>query len=161
MAEEGRAKEGEIPPLAYAAQMSDGRGWLARWWRPMSGRNFILVLAAAVLCVVLWARIKGSRERARAAHDLVKSQVAAGGSLNNAINMRRLAMGQYPAALSELTTMPAGVHDLLPTDPQALRDPWNNPYQYRSPGVHNASWFDLWSMGADGVSGTGDDIGNW
>lgn len=43
-------------------------------------------------------------------------------------------------------------------------DPWKNPYQYRYPGVHHPSSFDLWSRGADGADGgegEAADIGNW
>jgi general secretion pathway protein G len=40
-------------------------------------------------------------------------------------------------------------------------DPWNNPYQYVSPGTHNPNTYDVWSFGPDGVNGTDDDIGNW
>lgn len=41
------------------------------------------------------------------------------------------------------------------------KDPWGNYYQYQCPGVHNTNTYDCWSMGADGQSGTADDIGNW
>ena len=43
-------------------------------------------------------------------------------------------------------------------------DPWGEPYQYRNPGVHRKSGFDLWSRGADkadGGEGDAADIGNW
>ena len=43
-------------------------------------------------------------------------------------------------------------------------DPWNHPYQYRDPGTHRTSGFDLWSRGgdgADGGEGEGADLGNW
>jgi len=43
-------------------------------------------------------------------------------------------------------------------------DPWGNPYQYRHPGIHHPTSFDLWSRGADGAEGgegEGADIGNW
>ncbi len=43
-------------------------------------------------------------------------------------------------------------------------DPWGHPYQYRLPGAHAKSRFDLWSRGADNADGgEGDnaDIGNW
>lgn len=43
-------------------------------------------------------------------------------------------------------------------------DPWGNPYQYRNPGIHHATSFDLWSRGADGADGgeeKGEDLGNW
>jgi general secretion pathway protein G len=43
-------------------------------------------------------------------------------------------------------------------------DPWGNPYQYRNPGIHHPTSFDIWSRGADGADGgegEGADIGNW
>lgn len=39
-------------------------------------------------------------------------------------------------------------------------DPWGNAYQYRSPGTKNASGYDLFSFGPDGVE-SDDDLGNW
>lgn len=44
---------------------------------------------------------------------------------------------------------------------EALIDPWTNKYQYRSPGRHNTSGHDIYSMGPDKKDGTEDDIGNW
>jgi len=40
-------------------------------------------------------------------------------------------------------------------------DPWGEPYQYRYPGTHNKSGYDLYSKGPDKTDGSGDDIGNW
>lgn len=42
--------------------------------------------------------------------------------------------------------------DKVPTDP------WQMPYQYRSPGQNGAD-FDLWSFGKDRKEGGGDDMG--
>lgn len=39
-------------------------------------------------------------------------------------------------------------------------DPWNNPYHYTSPGVHDPD-YDLVSYGKDGIAGGEDDICNW
>ena len=47
---------------------------------------------------------------------------------------------------------------------QMRNDPWGRSYQYRVPGVHHATSFDLWSQGADGTDGgekENVDIGNW
>lgn len=41
------------------------------------------------------------------------------------------------------------------------RDPWGEPYQYASPGVHNPDGYDIWSKGPDRRIGTADDIANW
>src|SRR6266487_2166830 len=43
-------------------------------------------------------------------------------------------------------------------------DPWGNPYQYRCPGMHHPTSFDVWSRGADGADGgegENADLGNW
>ena len=45
---------------------------------------------------------------------------------------------------------------------EALRDPWGQPYIYRSPG--EKSEFDLYTLGSDrkqGGEGDARDIGNW
>lgn len=44
------------------------------------------------------------------------------------------------------------------------KDPWDNDYQYQSPGTHNPDGYDLWSFGSDKVAGgegSAKDIGNW
>ena len=41
------------------------------------------------------------------------------------------------------------------------KDPWDNPYVYKSPGEHNTDSYDLSSKGKDGIEGTEDDITNW
>jgi len=40
-------------------------------------------------------------------------------------------------------------------------DPWGHSYQYKNPGKHNPSRYDVYSMGPDGVPDNTDDIGNW
>jgi len=47
------------------------------------------------------------------------------------------------------------------SDPEGIIDPWNEPYQYRNPGEHNTSSYDLFSKGRDKKAGTEDDITNW
>ncbi|MHC4063539.1 MAG: type II secretion system protein GspG, partial [Planctomycetota bacterium] len=49
----------------------------------------------------------------------------------------------------------------LDMDPEDLKDPWGNEFQYRSPGEFNEESFDLWSLGEDRKDGTDDDIKNW
>jgi len=40
------------------------------------------------------------------------------------------------------------------------KDPWDHPFVYKCPGVHNPTSFDLSSLGPDGREGN-DDIDNW
>lgn len=41
---------------------------------------------------------------------------------------------------------------------EPLKDAWGQPLRYLNPGKKKPEWFDLWSIGPDGVDGTGDDI---
>jgi general secretion pathway protein G len=45
--------------------------------------------------------------------------------------------------------------------PEALIDPWGNPYQYICPGEKNPKSFDLWSWGPGGMNEPEGIIGNW
>ena len=91
-------------------------------------------------------------------------------TLEAALEMYRIDNGRYPttdqglrALIEKPTTSPEPRRwrkggylrkAMLPTDG------WVQPFEYMSPGWHNAELFDLWSIGSDGAPG-GDDIGNW
>jgi general secretion pathway protein G len=91
-------------------------------------------------------------------------------SLKTPLMTYRFQMGNYPTTeegLAALMTAPANKADrwrgpyLIEGTKIPVLDPWNEPYQYRFPGVHNKEGYDLWSKGPDGIDGTDDDIGNW
>jgi general secretion pathway protein G len=82
----------------------------------------------------------------------------------------KIQIGNYPTTeqgLQALVAAPPTVADRWAgpyvdlTGGKLPLDPWNNPYQYAYPGVHNKDGYDLWSMGPNGKSGDEDDIGNW
>lgn len=81
----------------------------------------------------------------------------------------QVAMGDYPSTaegLQALITAPSSKADrwggpYLDTDGKVPLDAWDEPYQYRYPGVKNKNSYDIWSKGADKIDGTADDIGNW
>jgi len=91
-------------------------------------------------------------------------------SLKTALERYRMDLGSYPSTaegLGVLMSPPAnaagnwrGPYADTPGGKAPL-DPWGEPYQYRSPGTHNKSGYDLFSKGADKAEGTEDDIGNW
>jgi len=97
----------------------------------------------------------------------VERAIRPGGLIDRSIDRFRLRMGAFPLKLEDIHRRPDSLQPDQRWDgpyinnPRLLRDPWNQPYQYRTPGVHNESSYDLWSKGADGTSGTADDIGNW
>ena len=88
-------------------------------------------------------------------------------TIETAINSFRIDNFRYPSTdegLQALVTSPG--ESSAPNWKQYLRsvppDPWNNRYQYVSPGQHGD--FDIFSYGADGQEGgegINADIGNW
>ena len=130
-----------------------------------SGFTLIELLLVMVILVILAAvvvpKFTGRSEQARAT--AAKTDIA---SIDSAIDQFEVDNGRYPSneeGLSSLFQAPTGLtnwhgpylkRNALPVDP------WGNPYQYRYPGTHNASGFDLYSMGPDGREGN-DDIANW
>jgi general secretion pathway protein G len=87
------------------------------------------------------------------------------------------AMTRFYYNLDRYPTMEEGFKVLLEAPPgeeaskwrgpyieQLRNDPWGHPYQYRVPGTHHQTTFDIWSQGADGADGgekENADIGNW
>lgn len=79
----------------------------------------------------------------------------------------RMQMGDFPSTaegLQALITPPANKADRWRgpylQDPKVPMDPWERPYQYRYPGTHNKTGYDLFSLGPDGQESE-DDIKNW
>jgi len=91
------------------------------------------------------------------------------GALKTPLQAYQLSIGNFPTTaqgLQALRTPPSDLPNPAKWDGPYLDgdvplDPWDNPYQYMCPGVHNPDGFDVWSLGPDGINGTQDDIGNW
>jgi len=90
--------------------------------------------------------------------------------LKTPLTTYRIDMGDYPTTeqgLGALYVAPANTADRWHgpyaegNGGKVPLDPWNNPYHYVYPGVHNKGGYDLWSSGPDGVDGNDDDIKNW
>lgn len=91
-------------------------------------------------------------------------------TLKLALERYRIDVGSYPSTaegLAVLTTPPAnaagnwkGPYAESPGG-KPFTDPFGQPYQYRCPGNHNKTGYDLFSVGIDKTEGTEDDIGNW
>ena len=65
------------------------------------------------------------------------------------------------ALVTKPTISPVPPNWLQLLKPEALIDPWGNPYQYLCPGKHNPGSFDIWSWGANGPNATEGIMGNW
>jgi general secretion pathway protein G len=91
-------------------------------------------------------------------------------SLKTSLVRYRIDLGDYPSTnegLAALLTAPAGKAErwrgpyIEAPGNRVPTDPWGEAYRYRFPGTKNQGGYDLYSVGADKVDGTEDDIGNW
>ena len=123
----------------------------------------VVVAIIGILAATILPQFIGTKHDAKVS--AAKAHIAV---LANALQRFNLDLDRYPTAdegLKVLVEASAGDNKKWRPYIERLRnDPWGNPYQYRCPGVHNTSSFDLWSRGADGADGgegDGADIGNW
>lgn len=124
----------------------------------------VVVVILGILAATIIPQVLGTKTEAKIG--AAKTNV---GELENALERFSVHMDRYPTTeegLKVLVEPPAGDEKKWrgPYIKVLRADPWGNPYQYRNPGVHHPTGFDLWSRAADGADGgDGDnaDIGNW
>jgi len=122
----------------------------------------MVVAILAILASLLGLRFTGRSQEAR-----VRAAETQLREFNTALDAFQMKAGHYPATeqgLEALVEKPPGL-DIKKWSGRLMshipRDPWGNQWQYRYPGKHNASGYDLYSFGPDGRQGGGDDITNW
>jgi general secretion pathway protein G len=124
----------------------------------------VVVVILGILAATIIPQFMGTTADAKISS--AKSTIA---ELESAIERYNINMDRHPTTeegLKVLVEAPTGDDKKWrgPYIKMLRNDPWGNPYQYRNPGVHHPSSFDLWSRGADGADGgEGEraDIGNW
>jgi general secretion pathway protein G len=124
----------------------------------------IVVVILGILASIVVPKIFGKPDEARVVKAKQDIRV-----LISQLAMYRLDNYSYPSTqqgLEALVSKPGGEPeaknwkqylDKLP------KDPWQNPYQYLTPGTKGGD-FDIFSMGSDGKpggEGTAADVGNW
>jgi general secretion pathway protein G len=136
--------------------------------RKLSQGGFTLIELLVVMVIIgLLASLVAPRFIRQEEKAKVKAAKAQIEMLGTALDTFRLDVGRYPTTqegLEALRQRPAGLErwDGPYLKKEIPRDPWGNPYVYRSPGEHEP--YELFSYGADGVAGgTGDnaDIKSW
>lgn len=83
-------------------------------------------------------------------------------AIYNALRMYRMDKSRYPSPQEGLSALTKREGTAEPYLDKLPNDPWNNPYVYINPGIHNA--VDVMSYGADGKpggEGVDSDIGSW
>lgn len=122
----------------------------------------IIGLLSGLVGVNVFSRLKKANIQA------AKTQLY---NLSQALDNYKLDNGFYPASeqgLDSLVSQPSvgKIPKSYPTggylaQKKLPQDPWNEPYNYLSPGVNNQDSFDIWSKGPDREDGTEDDVTNW
>jgi len=152
--------------MTFTSSVSHNRD-LIRRSRGFTLLEIMVVLAIlGLLVAVLVKNVGGDLDRGQQAGAslFVKS------TLSLPLTTFRIDMGSYPTTSQGLQALMAqpqagaqrwkGPYLDIPSGKVPL-DPWQQPYEYRFPGVKNKSSFDLFSKGPDQTAGTEDDIGNW
>lgn len=124
----------------------------------------VVVVILGILASFVVPNLLGNKEKAdqqKAITDIV--------ALENALDMYKLDNSVYPTTdqgLEALVTKPSNPEPRNYRDNGYIRrlpnDPWDNPYQYLSPGDNGT--IDIFTLGADGQEGgegASADIGNW
>lgn len=124
----------------------------------------VVVVILGILAATIIPQFMGTTQDAK-----ISAAKAAVAELESAIERFYIHMDRHPSTEEGLKVLvdPPAKDDKKWRGPyvKLIRpDPWGNPYQYRNPGTHRKTGFDLWSRGADnadGGEGEGADIGNW
>ena len=124
----------------------------------------VVVIIIGVLAATIIPQFMGTTQDAKVS--AAKADIS---QLENALERFNIHMDRFPTmdeGLKVLVEAPAG-EDKKWRGPyiKVLRpDPWGNTYEYRVPGIHHPTTFDVWSRGADGQDGgegPNADVGNW
>lgn len=143
--------------------MAKGYGGRIKVMRDTRGFTLIELMIVVIIIAALAAMVTPSLI---GRSDEMKGKIAQAdiATISLALKMFRLDNDYFPATdagLDALMTKPATAgHWVGPYLENAPIDPWGRKYQYKYPGAQNASGYDLYSLGKDGVESP-DDIVNW
>jgi general secretion pathway protein G len=124
----------------------------------------VVVIILGILAATIIPQFIGTTQEAKVAK--AQQDIA---TLKNALERFMLHMDRYPTTeegLKALVMSPVeGTKGWRGPYIDAVKpDPWHNPYQYRSPGLHGVKTYDIWSRGADGADGgegVNTDVTSW
>jgi general secretion pathway protein G len=122
----------------------------------------IVVIILGVLAGLVGPRLFGRVGQSRQAAARVQIEL-----LGAALDQFKLDVGRYPSGQEGLQALQQSPGNAPGWEGPYLkkevpRDPWGNPYQYRSPGEHGE--YDIVSLGSDatpGGEGEASDVTSW
>ncbi|KVD76350.1 type II secretion system protein GspG [Burkholderia sp. ABCPW 14] len=128
---------------------------LAREARRISGFTLLELLVVMVIIGLLAGLVapRYFEQVGKSNTKIARAQIV---SLGQALDQYRLDVGSYPTTEEGLQALVAKPSDATRWSGPYLQkavpvDPWDRPYQYRSPGEHGD--YDLYSLGKDGRGG--------
>lgn len=122
----------------------------------------VVVVIIGLLATLILPNILGRQDQALQVK--AKADIR---TISGQLSLYKLDNFSYPSTsegLQALVSNPGGKSSWRGYLDKLPKDPWDNSYQYLSPGQKNTKTFDLWSYGSDGApggEGTAKDIGNW
>lgn len=124
----------------------------------------IVVVIIAALAAMVAPRLRGRADQAKVS--IAQADIKAG--ITSALKLYDLDNGTFPTTAQGLealvdapSTSPVPGNWQGPYLDDVPLDPWQRPYKYVYPGIHNPRKFDLSSLGKDGLEDTDDDVVNW
>ena len=142
-----------------------------RKYKQQAGFSLIEIMVVLVI-IGLLVSIVAPNVLDRADDARAQKVVADFSTISTALKLYRLDNFSYPTSeqgLEALVNKPS--IDPLPTNwkkggylEESPKDPWGRPYLYLSPAEFSEHDFDLYSLGADGITGGEEqnaDLGNW
>jgi len=134
-----------------------------------NGFSVIEILMVITIIVILTAMVAPNfTKRTKQARETV-ARLDVEVNIAQALDVYEMDNGFYPSSeqgLSALIVKPLTIPAPKNWNGPYLKkkkiphDPWNNPYVYLQPGIHNEEDYDLSSNGPDGFE-SADDISNW
>ncbi len=119
----------------------------------------VVVIIGALVAMVM-PRLTGRGEQARVA----AATADINANIATALKLYELDNGNFPSGsegLNALLVKPSSARNWNgPYLERKPLDPWGKEYEYKSPGEHRKSDYDLYSLGKDGVE-SADDVKNW
>ena len=122
----------------------------------------LVLVILGVLAAIVVPKFAGRTEQAR--NTAAKTQIS---NFETALDAFEVDNGYYPKGkngLNDLVVQPKDApnwHGPYMKQETIPLDPWQHAYIYDCPGKHNASTYDIMSMGPDGRVGGDDDITSW
>ncbi len=140
--------------------------WRARRRRAFAFTLMEMILVLAIISVLLGlgvfglVNVLGGAKEDAAASDIRTLEMSLVRYASRSGSFPTEAQG-LDALVNRPTQAPVPQRWQQMVEPKVLIDPWNRPYQYRIPAQRSAKEYDVFSLGADGIADTEDDIGNW